>query len=347
MQAYPSPGLAYRLFAKASSLISTFWTMLAYPRQFRSADIHLLLQSPAQKAAQKTVCQPSLSENKIQRVLIVLPFRDKWTMTEVYLKSLLKQDLGPHEVLVALVDNGSVEAATHEGIKSYIKGSRQKLAFRHLRYDIPFNFSALNNWAVRDCRDFSADIVFLSNNDIEILETDSVRRLIEFTRDQHKVGAVGCTLVYPNRKIQHLFVFIGSKIVGSHPHKGRSLNLKEAWFAEPRPVAAVTGAITLIKSAVFDAAGGFDEKLPTSYQDVDLCLKFQDMGLVNWVVPNVVMIHYETQSRSREPSWGEARYVYEKWGAAVRNNLYVHCDLNRDSEHYVLKIGPASFLRSR
>jgi hypothetical protein len=336
MQTYPSSAFVYRLFAKVSSLVSTVWTMLFYPRKFRTADIHLLLQSTAQKAAQKTLHRIPASA-KGQRVLVVMPFRDKWKMTQISLDSLRTQLLGPHEVLVALVDNGSVEKDTQVGIESCLRSAEPQLHFRHLRYDVPFNFSALNNWAVRDCADFQADILFLCNNDIEFLDPHSLQKLVEFTRDQEKAGAVGCTLIYPNRKIQHLFVYVGSKIVGAHPHKGRSLNLNDAWFAEPRPVGAVTGAITAMRTAIFLAVGGFDEKLPTSYQDVDLCLKFQSMGLVNWVVPDVVMIHHETQSRSREPSWDEAYYVYRKWGDFIKNNPYVHAGLNRHSEHYVLR----------
>ncbi len=338
MYKWPSNSLSHRLIGKLSALLSTARTYCYAPHKLRSADIHLLLQSPAQKAAQAALCAQNFRSGTAQKVLIVIPFRDKWNLTAQCLTSLAKQHQGPHKVLIALVDNSSQEKSTAEGIASALAESTEACQIRHLRYETDFNFSALNNWAVRDCSDFSPDIVFLCNNDIEFLEPDSLLKLVSFTRDQTNAGAVGCTLIYPDRKVQHLFVYVGSKIVGSHPHKGRPLKLSEAWYQKPRPVGAVTGAITLLKTSVYREVEGLDETLPTSYQDVDLCLKLQAKGYVNWVVPDVVMIHHETQTRSKEPSWGEAYRLYERWGQMIWENPFVHPGLNRRAEHYVLRV---------
>ncbi len=338
MQKRPSSSLSYRIFGKVSALLSEARTFCFAPSLVRTADIHLLLQSPAQKTAQATLCPIDIIEGPSQRILVIIPFRDKWELTSQCLASLGRQNVGHHKILVALVDNGSVEKKTAEGITQTLLKSSATCEFRHLRYETDFNFSALNNWAVRDCADFQADQVFLCNNDIEFLQEDSLLKLVSFTRDQKNVGAVGCTLVYPDRKVQHLFIYVGSKIVGSHPHKGRPLELTQAWYQKPRPVGAVTGAITLVKAQVYKEVAGLDETLPTSYQDVDFCLKLQAKGYVNWVVPDVVMIHHETQTRSKEPSWGEAYRLYERWGQVIWKNPFVHEGLNRRAEHYVLRL---------
>ncbi|RYZ86444.1 MAG: glycosyltransferase, partial [Proteobacteria bacterium] len=274
---------------------------------------------------------------------IVIPFRDKWSMTELCLKGLLEQNKEGLEILVALVDNGSVEDATVQGIEASLsQGAAKGIKLRHLRYEVPFNFSYLNNQAVRDCEDFKADVIGLVNNDIEFVDKNSI---VELVRGSFlpNAGAVGCTLLYPNRKIQHLFVFVGSKIVGSHPYKGALPDLNSRWYSQPRAVGAVTGAVMFIQRTLYEAVGGFDELLPTSYQDVDLCLKFQQKGLVNWVLPKVMLIHHETQTRSLEPSWKEAELVEEKWGKYLFENAFVSSAWSRKSEHFVFT--PKAFLR--
>lgn len=162
--------------------------------------------------------------------------------------------------------------------------------------------------------------------------------LINFCRNQPNAGAVGCTLLYPDRTIQHLFVYVGSKIVGSHPHKGRPYKPDESWYQEPRPVGAVTGAITLINYDLYIASGGFDERLANCYQDVDLCIKLQHMGYINWVVPNVVAIHHEGKTRGKKTSWDEADYIMKKWNQEIELNKFVHPCLNRHSEHFAIRL---------
>lgn len=340
MQKWPQPDLTYRLVNKVNSWMSTVWTFFYSPRLWRTTDFHLMFQSSFQRAAQATLHQPrDPTQGEPQRILVVIPFRDKWSLTEQCLRSLERQTRAHHKIMVALVDNGSQEKATREGLQFQLAKTQQNLEFRHLRYDAPFNFSVLNNWAVRDCADFQADIVFLCNNDIEFLDNDSLLKLVAFTRDQPNAGVVGCTLVYPNRRIQHLFISVGNKIVGSHPHKGRSLNLHEAWYKSPRPVGALTAAISLIKMNNFLRAEGFDEALANCFQDVDLCLKMQKLGLVNWVIPDVVLVHHETQTRSKIHNWQEVHYIYQKWSDFLVKNPFVHGDLDSRSEHFLLRWG--------
>lgn len=329
--------IIYRALAKAQTLLVRKLMNLSLGPSYNQEDLHLQHYSQLQKAAELKIdpndALPTLKGKT--RLLIVIPFRDKWAMTEVCLKGLKAQKRDGLEILVAMVDNGSTEQATKDGLMyAQQEFEAAGFQFRHLRYDVPFNFSYLNNQAVRECEDFRADVLALINNDIEFIEPDSILQLVRasFLPD---AGAVGCTLLYPNRKIQHLFIFVGSKIVGSHPYKGHDLNLDSRWYEQPRAVGAVTGAVMFIQRHDFEKVGGFDEGLPTSYQDVDLCLKFQKIGLINWVVPKILLIHHETQTRSIEPSWKEADYMEKKWGQYLFNNPYVSPVWSRKSEHFV------------
>ena len=63
-------------------------------------------------------------------------------------------------------------------------------------------------------------------------------------------------------------------------------------------VTGVTAACLLVRRAAFDAVGGFEEILPTDFQDVDLCLKLTcHLGGVIVYEPMFPLLHHESASR--------------------------------------------------
>jgi len=273
---------------------------------------------------------------KPKRILIIIPFRDKWELTAGCLASLMNQDIGGNQILVALVDNESSEEVTKRGIQNFLSQSSGSLGFRHLRYNIPFNFSKLNNLAVKDCSDFSPDLLFFVNNDIEFIKPNSIKDFITFFNKAPNPGAVGCTLLYPDHSIQHLFTAVGSVIVGSHPFKNCKYNPEEEWYQSPRPVGAVIGAALMTSRDCFIDIEGFDEKLPNSYQDDDFCMKLQERGRVNWTLPHVALIHHETQTRKAEHDWGGVEYMYRKWDKVIWKDPFYSSRISRWSEGILL-----------
>jgi GT2 family glycosyltransferase len=116
---------------------------------------------------------------------------------------------------------------------------------------------------------------------------------------QPSVGIVGCKLLYSNRKVQHGGVIIGIGDFAGHAFRhldedadvmGCRLHLKQNY-------SAVTAACMLIKSDIFREVNGFDEvNLPTSYNDVDLCLRVGEVGYKIVYTPSI-LIHHESASR--------------------------------------------------
>lgn len=275
------------------------------------------------------------NQPKPLKVLLVVPFKDKATLTKVCFEGLLAQERSGLELCIALVDNNSNEVATSQWLQSLRDHPPAGVTLRILSYQQPFNFSYLNNQAVKDCQDFEPDVLGFINNDIEFTAPATINKLARLCGDAPQVGAVGCTLIYPDRRIQHLFVYVGSKIVGSHPGRGQLLREDDPWFQAVRMVPAVTGAVLFIKHIDFVAVEGFDEELATSYQDVDLCMKLQKRGLTNLCAADQVNIHHETQTRSKEPNHGEAAYIYAKWGDYLRLNPGIPPIYSRLSEDLV------------
>ena len=56
----------------------------------------------------------------------------------------------------------------------------------------------------------------------------------------------------------------------------------------------------MIKASVFDEVKGFYEGLPVSYNDLDLCMKLREAGYFNMVRTDVVLIHYESETRGTD-----------------------------------------------
>ena len=197
--------------------------------------------------------------------------------------------------------------------------------------------------AVNDHLNINADYLLLLNNDIEFLEPDSLVKMVSFISNNPECGALGCTLLYPDRKIQHLFISAGVIIVGAHPYKGKDYNPSEEWYSKPRVVGATTGAALLTSIQDYKDVNGLDEAIGSSYQDVDYCLKIQDIDKYVAVLPHVTLIHHESVYRATEPNWFEVSHMYKKWGNKLTENDYFSTRFTRWSEQLALSLGENNF----
>jgi GT2 family glycosyltransferase len=289
------------------------------------------------------------------RVAVIIPFRDAWKMTLNCIESLLKQNLDYLELTVCLVDNGSQNKDTLKGLQSLEESwhstakqsGELKPVLQVIRDNRPFNFSELNNAAVEClCSPSQSSIpefLLFLNNDTLWEDPQALEKLVHFAKLSPRIGAVGCTLLYRNSKVQHLFLAPGVKLAGAHPCKGISLNISHSWYADPRPVAAITGALLLVATRHFQAAKGFDSALATSCQDLDLCLKLQELGLENWVLPYVSARHFETSTRLKRNQSREITYVSSKWVSKLAMNAYFSREISRWSERPALSWGESAY----
>ncbi len=78
-------------------------------------------------------------------------------------------------------------------------------------------------------------MIFLLNNDVEILNSDWLEALLEHGQ-RNEVGAVGGKLYYPNGTIQHAGVIVGISGFAGHSHrhyKKRCRRLRESAHVHP------------------------------------------------------------------------------------------------------------------
>lgn len=254
------------------------------------------------------------------KIGVVVPFRDRWEMTLSCLKSLERQQIDRTVTLnLYLVNNGSSASETLDGLKEYKnRYSKSSLSsIKVLDLDIPFNFSILCNKASVLADNDGCSHVLLLNNDIEFQDSSTIQHMLNtmltIKREGLRVGAIGCTLLYPNRIIQHLYVAPGVKIIAAHPGKGMKFDQKQVWHAAPRQVPAVTGALMLTSVEAWLAVGGLDENLPSSGQDVDYCMKLTRKNYSILVPGRVCAIHKEGVSRGNSLCRRDVQYMYDRW----------------------------------
>lgn len=225
-----------------------------------------------------------------QRVSVVIPTKDRADLLERCVSSLLNKTRF-ERFDVVIVDNQSENETT----RRFLESLRSNPKIRVLRYDRPFNFSAINNYALR-CVD-SEHVVFL-NNDTEVIEPDWLTAMLEFAQ-RPDVGAVGAKLYYPDDTVQHAGVVIGLGGVAGHVYRGfpRSNSGEMGRLRVVQNMSAVTAACMMTRRAVLDEVGGFDERLSHAYNDVDLCLRMRERGYLIVFTPFAELYHHESASR--------------------------------------------------
>jgi GT2 family glycosyltransferase len=223
------------------------------------------------------------------RVSIVIPFRDRAELLHNCLRSLRASTYRPSEII--LVDNGSSEPRTQR-LLWRLAGRR---GVQVADCPGPFNFSRLCNAGASRA---GGDYVLFLNNDTEVLSRDWLEQLLALA-GRPEVGAVGATLLYPDRTIQHAGIFPRSDGSWTHLYRGlpdgHAGDLGE--LRRVRAVPAVTAACLLMRRDRFVALGGFDEGLPLTFSDVDLCCRVRRLGLLVVVTPFARLFHFESLSR--------------------------------------------------
>lgn len=326
--------LFFKIICKVTAILCWMRTKCAYPL---TDPTQILVDhfTEAQKAPRMANGNPPSSI----KIGVLIPFRNHWLMTSKCIDSLRQQKLPSHlQVDLYLINNGSDEPLISERLEE-----QTKLGATIVAAPGPFNFSKINNLGATKARNKGCDYLLFLNNDVEFTQENSLKELIEFYAGTKNIGALGCTLTYPNGSLQHLFAAPGVKVVAAHPLRGSRLNKKHLWYREPRIVPAVTGAVMLVSANLFEKVGGFDENLPTLGQDIDLCLKIQKAGFANWTLPKVELIHKEGTSRGSDLDRKQISYMYEKWGSYLIKNPYYSEKLSRWSERPVLTIGEPNY----
>ena len=241
-------------------------------------------------------------------VTVIIPTSDHADVLETCVSSILeKTAYENYEVL--LVDNNSHEEETEACYERLCAAGEGRV--RVTRFAGAFNFSAIVNHGAREAH---GDYLLLLNNDTEVITPEWIDRMLGLCA-RRDVGAVGARLYYPDDTIQHAGVCFSlwspSHFFINYPRENHGyFNLADC----QRDLSAVTAACMMVRRTVFEAVGGFDERLAVAYNDVDFCLKVREKGLLVVYTPEVELYHYESLSRGEENDAEKRRRYYGEWG---------------------------------
>jgi GT2 family glycosyltransferase len=246
-------------------------------------------------------------EPKPRTVGIIIPSLDKPDVISRCLSSLfrLTANIRFH---VIIVDTGSTDPRTQAVYDQYAADER----FRVVRYrGETFNFGrACNQGAAAS----DAELLLFLNNDTEILHPDWLARMAQWL-DRDKVGVVGAKLLYPNGRLQHAGVIVGLNGMASHLFGGEREHTSSIFGTDDayRNFSAVTGACLLTRRDVYEAVGGWDERYPLNYSDVQFCLDAIQKGYRVVYTPDARLIHHESISRGSRVPKVDFEIANERW----------------------------------
>jgi GT2 family glycosyltransferase len=267
------------------------------------------------------------------RVTLVVPTRNARKLVETCVRSVRRITRYP-SYEIHLVDNGS---DAPDALAAFEALARAGDVVLHPD-PRPFNFSALNNAAVRRTE---ADVVCLINNDVEALHPEWLEEMVSVAL-QPGVGAVGAKLFYPDGRIQHGGVLVGLHGAADHAYAGAPGNARG--YAQQllvrREVSAVTAACLVVRRDLYLEVGGLDEVVfPVSFNDVDFCLKLRERGYRNVWTPHARLVHHESASRGKALRLDEkARADRElaalrsRWASALNDDPYHSPNLSLSSK---------------
>jgi GT2 family glycosyltransferase len=259
-------------------------------------------------------------------ISIIIPARDRVELLARCVESITREtNYAPYEIVI--VDNDSQT----EEARAYLSTVKHRV----LNYRGPFNFSAINNFAVEQT---TAPWLLFLNNDTEIIDGDWLTIMAEHIQ-RPEAGAVGPRLLYPDDTIQHGGVVVGVGGIAEHAFRGFPAEAPGVCrqLQVTRNYSAVTGACLLTRRDVFDEVHGFDEEqLPVTFSDVDLCLKIRRAGYLVVYTPFARLYHHESGSRRLSVEPRETGIMQERWATALAYDPYYNPNLSRERADFSL-----------
>jgi GT2 family glycosyltransferase len=272
-------------------------------------------------------------------ISIIIPNHNNIVDLKKCVQSVLgKSTYANYEIII--VENNSSDPEVFR----YYEQLRTHDRIKVIVWDRPFNYSAVNNFAVRHSA--GSMLVFL-NNDTEIINTDWLQQMAGYAL-RKDIGAVGAKLYYPDDTIQHGGIVLGLGGITGHAHRylPRDSHGYMGRLKVVQNVSAVTGACIMTRKTVFEEVDGFDEEFQLAFNDVDFCLKLRRRGyLIVWT-PYAELYHNESKTRGYDTApenkkrFGKEFELYRyKWSESISGcDPYYNVNLTHEKEDFSIRI---------
>jgi GT2 family glycosyltransferase len=273
-------------------------------------------------------------------ISLIIPTRNGLQLLRNCVASITdKTTYKPFEILI--IDNGSDDPET----LLYLKDIGSREGIRVIRDGRAFNYSALNNMAVKLAR---GPIVGLINNDIEVIGSDWLSEMASHAV-RPEVAAVGARLWYPDDTLQHGGIILAS---GNALHAHRNIAKNDPGYmaraTNIQSLSAVTGACLIVRKSVYEELGGLNEAdLQVTYNDVDFCIRALKAGYRNIWTPYAELYHHESATRGNDDAPAkqararhELNYMQTHWAYELTGDPAYSPNLTDECEDFSLAWPP-------
>ncbi|MFT7412354.1 MAG: GT2 family glycosyltransferase [Paraglaciecola sp.] len=272
-------------------------------------------------------------------VSLIIPTKNAKSLVQTCIDSIVSKTTYAHYEIL-LIDNHSDDPEALE----YFEGLQKSQSnIRVLKYPYLFNYSAINNFAVKHAK---GEIIGLINNDVEVISPNWLGDMVGHTQ-RVDIGCVGAKLLYPDTRIQHAGVVMGYGGGAGHAHKyfPRYHSGYLHRLVATNNFSAVTAACLLVKKSDYELVNGLNESdLTVAFNDVDFCLKILKLGRRNLYCAEAELYHYESVSRGLEDTkekqqrfQSELNYLKIEWASYISHDPAYNPNLTLRRENFSIK----------
>lgn len=250
------------------------------------------------------------------------------TTPPVYQPRLVSDDPPTHLLVSVIIcsRNAELAAACVQGIRpntaydayeivliDHQAGMLELPGVTIVTYNDEFNFAKMCNTGARAAR---GELLLFLNDDTAPIDSEWMGAMARQAA-RSDVGSVGALLTYPDGRIQHAGIYVGTPNGAGHPGRLTMGSPMWPWLTMTREQLAVTGACMMTRRDVFERLGGFDESFPVNYNDVDYCLRSGRSGLKVILEARARVEHRESTSRKIGIRYAERRRFIDRWADTI------------------------------
>ena len=229
---------------------------------------------------------------------IIIPTRDRLDLVRQCLEAIESNTTYPNFDVIIL-DNDSAQPET----LAFFASTR----YRVVPCPGPFNYAAIVNRGVAHS---TADFVVTLNNDTIVITPDWLERMVALAALED-VSFVGACLLDRDGTREHESIVIAPypqhlRTDSNYPHD-------DQFSVATRDVAAVTGAVQMVRRRTWNDLGGMDERLKVVMNDVDICLRSQDEHRYVVYTPDVRLYHHVSSSRGTLDPLDDRNRFIRRW----------------------------------
>lgn len=229
---------------------------------------------------------------------IIIPTRDRLDLVRQCLDAIEAITTYPN-YRVMILDNDSVDPAALEFFAT--------TEHRVVPCPGPFNYAHIVN---RGIQHSSADFVVTLNNDTIVITPDWLEQMVALA-SLPDVSIVGACLLDQDGRFEHESIVIAP--YPQHLRSDSNYTNRDQFVAATRDVAAVTGAVQMVRRELWMSLGGMDEQLKVVMNDVDICLRSQLDGHYVLYTPDVRLYHHVSSSRGTLDPLDDRNRFIRRW----------------------------------